>query len=149
MATAKRLALALVVAATVLGAVVGCASQRDEPPEPREPPEPVVSVTARTPSPSPTATEVTGVARDVTVLRCDLKAGQAVASGSVVNTAMRPADFAITITWLPDKASEPVAVGSTTVPAVERGATVPWTITTTLPNRAGHCTVHARRGELS
>ena len=148
MSTAKRLALPLVLAA-VLGAAVGCAPQRGEPPEPREPPDPVVSVTARTPSPSPSATEATGVARDVTVLRCDLKAGQAVASGTVVNTAMRPADFAITITWMPADASGPVAVGSTTVPAVERAATVPWTITTTLPDRARHCSVNARRGELN
>ena len=147
MTTAKRLAPPLVIA-TFLAGVVGCAAQRGQPPEPREPPDPVESVTARTPSPSPSVAEETGVSRDVVIVRCDVKAGQAVASGTVVNTAMRPADFAITIIWLLNTSAEPVALASTTVPAVERAATVPWFITTTLPDRAERCIAHARRGEL-
>ena len=148
MRTAKRFALPLVIVGLLLGGGVGCAPRQGEPPEPREEPEPVVSVTARTPSPYPSVADASGVARDVVIARCDLQAGDAVASGTVVNTAMRPADFAITIIWLPLDSADPVAVASTTVPAVERAATVAWSITTVIPDQAGRCAVNARRGEL-
>ena len=148
MTTAKRFALPLMTAAILLVGVLGCAAQGGQQPEPREPPEPVGSVTVRTPSPSPSVAEETGVARDVVIIRCDVKAGEAVAAGTVVNTTLRPADFAITIIWLPESSLNPVAVASTTVPAVDRAATVPWSITTTLPDRAERCVAHARRGEM-
>lgn len=142
----KRLTLPLLIAATVLG-LVSC-TPPDQGSEPLEPPEPVVSETARTPSPAPSAADPSGVARDVVVLRCDVKAGAAVASGTVVNTASRTADFAITISWLPPNSADPIAMESTTVPAVKRAATVSWSLTTTLPDRAARCSVIARRGEL-
>jgi hypothetical protein len=151
MSTATRLAPPVMTAAGLLIAVVGCTATRgSDSPEPREPPEPVVSVTAATPtaSPAPSPGDATGIAGDVVIVRCDLKAGRAVASGTVVNTARQPADFAITITWLPDNSVDPIAAASTTVPAVERAATVQWSITTTLPDRAERCAVNARRGEV-
>lgn len=137
-----RMALPWVTAATLLSTLGACA------PQPGQGPEPSTSAGERMPSPYPLVADAAGVAKDVVIVRCDLKAGEVVASGTVVNTAEKAADFAISIIWLPGNSADPIGVASTTVPAVESAATVEWSVAAILLNDADRCAVNARRGSL-
>lgn len=111
-------------------------------------PESASPAAPRTPTPIPSLDHPAGVAKDVKIERCDLASGQATASGTLTNSAKQTADFAITIAWLPNNSSDPVAVESTTVSDVAARASLHWSITATLATKADRCTINARRGTL-
>jgi hypothetical protein len=112
-------------------------------------PAPTAIATERTPSPLPTLARAKGVVKDTRLESCELGAGEARASGTVVNTTKKRADFAITIAWMPDNSSDPVGVASTTLTDVPAGEVASWSITTTLIGKADRCAINARRGNLA
>jgi hypothetical protein len=112
-------------------------------------PAPTAIATERTPSPLPTLARAKGVVKDTRLESCELGAGEATASGTVVNTTKKRADFAITIAWMPDNSSDPVGVASTTLTDVPAGEVASWSITTTLIGKADRCAINARRGNLA
>jgi hypothetical protein len=112
-------------------------------------PAPTAIATERTPSPLPKVTRAKGVVKDTRLESCELGTGEATASGTVVNSSKKRADFAITIAWMPNNSSDPVGVASTTLTDVPAGEVASWSITTTLIGNADRCAINARRGTLA
>ena len=138
-----RVRATVVLTALVLAAgLVGC-TPADDPV-----PFPTAIATDRTPSPLPSVARAKGVVTDTKLESCELGAGEATASGTVVNSSKKPADFAITIAWMPNNSSDPVGVASTTLTDVPAGEVANWSISTTLIGNADRCAIHARRGTL-
>lgn len=135
----------LLVAGLLAGPILaGCSP--DQAPDPTPSP----SVTEREPTPLPSMDGKTrGVVKDVELALCELEAGGVKAKGTVTNSTKKPADFAITIAWLPNNSADPVGVASTTVAGLAAGQSTEWSITTTLVDKADRCAVNARRGTLA
>jgi hypothetical protein len=131
--------------AALVGAagLVGCTPAGDPVPAP------TAIATERTPAPPPTVARAKGVVKDTRLENCELGAGEATASGTVVNSSKKRADFAITIAWMPNNSSDPVGVASTTLTDVSAGEVASWSITTTLIGKADRCAINARRGTLT
>ena len=106
--TARVGAAAALAALVVAAGLAGC-TPADDPV-----PAPTANATERTPLPLPTVARAKGVVKDTKLVSCKLGAGEATASGTVVNSSKKRADFAITIAWMPNNSSDPVGVASTT-----------------------------------
>jgi hypothetical protein len=141
--TARVGAAPALAALVVAAGLVGC-TPADEPV-----PAPTAIATERTPSPLPKVARAKGVVKDTKLESCELGAGEATASGTVVNSSKKRADFAITIAWMPNNSSDPVGVASTTLTDVPAGEVASWSITTTLIGKADRCVINARRGTLT
>lgn len=114
-----------------------------------------------TPTPSPTAPETVaepfadleegwqGVLRDVTVEACPTAAGDAVARGTVLNSATETRDITVLASWLAPGTSDPLLQLQTTLQDVPAGETKDWSVSGALPSDAGQCIVGARSGHLA
>ncbi|MFY0408023.1 hypothetical protein [Solicola sp. PLA-1-18] len=91
-----------------------------------------------------------GVIADVEVDSCDTDPGTVVAKGSVTNSASKPRDIAVVISWAVPGSGDVLARAAATLRDVPPGSTEVWSVRTTLTaNAEVSCVTSAQRGTLS
>ncbi len=123
------------------GGEPGSPEGAEETPTPEPTPEPdndpVVQLTG----------EVYGIREGVKLVRCDMDAGTALATGSVENTSAITGDIALMIIW---EGTDGSTVGRKTFTqvAVDPGDRLDFELTAELPEPATACTINARIGTI-
>lgn len=85
-----------------------------------------------------------GIAGDVTIDRCTLKKGDAVAQGTVVNGNEKARDLLVVIVWLRPDSGDSLLIKYKTFANVPPGETRDWKLSGRLPSDAERCVLQAK-----
>ncbi len=91
----------------------------------------------------------TGIIADVAVESCDTEPGSVVANGTATNSANKPQDIVVSISWSVTTTNDVVARGIATLEDVPAGDTVDWDVEAELKSTESvACVTTALRGTL-